>query len=234
MGLKHLIWPITFLFAGVIEGQTPQSARTWIPLIVETSHHALVLNLSPESLVITENKVQATDIRLLGPAELPLRLGILIDVSNSERDRNFPKLFAAAKDFAARALRGAEDRVFFMKFDATPEDTGWITRDQILGVPETQRAGGVGTAIYDSVVSACVNRIGAADWSKPARRVLVLISDGEDNQSHVGRDVALTDAIQEGVVIFAFDNGTPGGDTIMLRGDTIMEDFAKVSKVSRR
>jgi hypothetical protein len=112
-----------------------------------------------------------------------------------------------------------------MKFDVTPEDTGGLTREQVPGAPETQKAGG-GTALYDSIVSACTNRMGAADWSKPARRVLVLISEGEDNQSHVRRDVGLTDAIQGGVVIFAFDTSVLTGTP---RGNSVMEDFTKLT-----
>lgn len=69
-------------------------------------------------------------------------------------------------------------------------------------------------------------RFGPRDWSKPTCRVLVLISDGEDNLSHVTRDEALLEALKAGTVIFAIDTREAG---IESRGDKIMQNFAKLT-----
>ncbi len=58
------------------------------------------------------------------------------------------------------------------------------------------------------------------------RRVLVLISDGDDNLSHITRDEAVSEALKSGAVIFAINTGTSGMAT---RGEKIMEYMAKLT-----
>ena len=211
-----IIW---FVVAAV--GQSQQPSRIWIPLLALNSHHEPVTNLASDSLTVKVDKVQVSDVRLLRGPEMPLELGILIDVSKSEQNRNLRELFAAAKDFAASALKGPDDRVFFMKFDTVPRATGWLTREQIPNLSEDQRAGG-GTALYDAVASAVQNHMAQPDWDRPARRILIVISDGEDNSSHVTRAAAIADAVSSGVVIFAFDASRTSD-----MGDKVMEGIAK-------
>ncbi len=120
--------------------------------------------------------------------DLPLRIGMLLDTSNSIRDRiKFEQ--DASTNFLFSVLRRNKDEAFVMTFDDEPQivqpftgDAGAL-RDQITKT----RAGG-GTAIYDAIFEACVKELShpprpPGDQPDVVRRVMILISDGEDNLS---------------------------------------------------
>jgi hypothetical protein len=87
------------------------------------------------------------------------------------------------------SIRGPEDRVFFLTFDVTPHASEWLKKEQLQSTTVKVKIGG-GTALYDAVAMACKQRMGPRDWRKPARRIMVLISDGEDILSHITREKA--------------------------------------------
>jgi len=109
----------------------------------------------PDFKVLDDNNAQ--EIRYFSrQSDLPLRIGMLLDTSNSIRDRiKFEQ--DAANNFLFSVLRRGKDEAFVMTFDDEPQviqgftpDTGKL-RDQILRT----RAGG-GTAVYDAIYQACV------------------------------------------------------------------------------
>src|SRR5713226_3075161 len=140
-------------------------------------------------------------------SDLPLRIGILLDTSNSIRDRiKFEQ--DASINFLFTVLRRNKDEAFAMTFDDEPQiiqpftaDAGAL-RDQITKT----RAGG-GTAIYDAIYEACVKELShpprpPGDQPDVVRRVMVLISDGEDNLSNHTRTEAIEMAQRTSVVIY--------------------------------
>ncbi len=140
-------------------------------------------------------------------SDLPLRIGILLDTSNSIRDRiKFEQ--DASINFLFTVLRHNKDEAFAMTFDDEPQiiqpftgDAGAL-RDQITKT----RAGG-GTAIYDAIYEACVKELShpprpPGDQPDVVRRVMVLISDGEDNLSNHTRTEAIEMAQRTSVVIY--------------------------------
>ena len=206
--------------------QEAAAPRVTIPLIANGSHHRPA-TIAAESLVITDQKMPVSGASLLRGADLPLELGVLIDTSNSQRDSHLDDFVKTSKQFADDVIRGPTDRVFFLKFDAIPRATGWLNKEQLQGTTAKVEVGG-GTALYDAVAMACKQRMGPRDWRKPTRRILVLISDGEDNLSHVTRDEAASEALKSGAVLFTIytkDSG-PGTDA---RGKRIMDSFAKLT-----
>src|SRR6266513_2964175 len=139
--------------------------------------------------------------------DLPLRIGMLLDTSNSIRDRiKFEQ--DASTNFLFSVLRRNKDEAFVMTFDDEPQivqpftgDAGAL-RDQITKT----RAGG-GTAIYDAIFEACVKELShpprpPGDQPDIVRRVMILISDGEDNLSDHTRGEAVEMAQRTGVVIY--------------------------------
>jgi Ca-activated chloride channel homolog len=146
-------------------------------------------------------------------SDLPLRVGLLLDTSNSIRDRlKFEQ--DAANNFLFSVLRRNKDEAFVMTFDDEPQvvqaftgDTGQL-RDQILRV----RAGG-GTAIYDAIYEACEKELShpprpPGDQPDVVRRVMILISDGEDNLSTHSRAEAIEMAQRTSVVIYTISTST--------------------------
>ena len=155
---------------------------------------------------------------------LPLRVGLLIDASNSVRDR-FKFEQEAAIEFLNQIVRSKYDRAFVIGFDTTPEVTQDFTDDtEALSHGVRMLRPGGGTAMYDAIYYACRDKLMQADKSQVAtRRAIILLSDGEDNQSRVSRDEAVEMAQRAEVIIYTISTNTSG---LKLRGDKILEHFA--------
>ena len=172
----------------------------------------LVTDLRKDDFTVSEDGLQQ-EIRYFGrQTDLPLRVGMLLDTSNSIRDRmKFEQ--EAAIDFLYNVIRRKKDQAFLMVFDNEPSiiqeftDELGTLRDVIL----RQRAGG-GTALYDAIYAACKERLGnpplPTGESPEVRRVLVVISDGDDNLSSHSRGEAIEMAQRGGVVIYAISTST--------------------------
>ncbi len=214
------------LLGTLASAENGASPKVLIPLIVTDSHQRLVSGLTPASLLISEQKTLVTEVSLLHGADLPLELGLVIDTSSSaQNDGNFKEILGGAKDFVNDIVRGPEDRIFFLTFATKTEATGWLKKEQLGGVSLNVKMGG-GTALYDSVAIACRERMGARDWNKPTRRVLIVISDGDDNLSHITRDDAASEALKSGVVMFTLSTRMSGN---RVRGERILEYWARVT-----
>jgi len=156
---------------------------------------------------------------------LPLRVGLLIDASNSVRDR-FKFEQEAAIEFLNQIIRPRYDKAFVIGFDTTPEVTQDFTdsTEQLSHGVRMLRAGG-GTAMYDAIYFACRDKLLGVDKGQIAtRRAIILLSDGEDNQSRVSREEAVEMAQRAEVIIYAISTNTSG---IKLRGDKVLEYFAE-------
>jgi VWFA-related protein len=201
--------------------QELSAPKVTIPLIVNDSHHKPA-GITAESLVITDQRTTVARANLLRGADLPIELGILIDASRSQRDAHLDDILKMTKQFVDEIIRGPEDRVFFLQFDATPRATEWLKKDQLQGTTIKVGIGG-GTALYDALAMACKGRMGPRDLQKPTRRVLLLISDGDDNLSHITRDDAASEAIKAGAVIFTINTDDSGKS---IRGEKAMENLS--------
>jgi VWFA-related protein len=143
--------------------------------------------------------------------DLPLRLGLLMDTSNSIRPRlQFEK--EAATNFVSNTLRKDRDQMFIMTFDSTPEVVMNYTNDaeKLRLTIDAQHAGG-GTALYDAMMKASemlANAPAPKSGSPEVHRVLVVISDGDDNlSSHIKSDVI--DALgRAGVEVYTISTST--------------------------
>jgi Ca-activated chloride channel family protein len=173
----------------------------------------LVSDLNKENFKIFDDNIPQ-DIRYFSrQTDLPLRIGMLLDTSNSIRDRlKFEQ--DAATNFLFSVLRHGKDEAFVMTFDDQPQilqgftgDAGSL-RDEIVKT----RAGG-GTAVYDAVYDACVTELThpprpPGDQPDVVRRVMILISDGEDNLSMHTRSEAIEMAQRTSVVIYTISTST--------------------------
>jgi len=208
--------------SGVAQESTAPSVA--IPIIARGSHHRPI-SVTVESLVITDQKTPISGASLLEGTNLPLELGVLIDTSNSQREGLLGEILKSMNRFIPDTLRGPQDRVFVLNFEATSQATGWLKKEQLQTFTIPIRIGG-GTALYDALVMAGKERMGPRDWRKPTRRMLVLVSDGEDNLSYATRDEAVSEALTAGAVIFTINTTSYNG---AYRGEKIMEYWAKLT-----
>jgi Ca-activated chloride channel homolog len=157
---------------------------------------------------------------------LPLRVGIVIDASTSIRSR-FKFEQQSATEFLMQILRAKSDRAFVMGFDVTPNVTAdWSNNIDALETGVNRLRPGGGTAMFDAVYTACRDKLLAARGQEPVRHAMVLISDGDDNQSRVHPDEAIKMCQRAETIIYAIStNWTPSrgkGDQVLtqLSGDT--------------
>jgi Ca-activated chloride channel homolog len=155
---------------------------------------------------------------------LPLRVGIVIDASSSIRSRfQFEQQSATA--FLLDVLKAKSDRAFVMGFDVTPTVTADWTNDQDAleaGVNKLEPAGG--TALFDAVYVACRDKLGTERGPEPVRKAIILISDGEDNQSRVYLSEAIKECERAETIIYAIStNWTPSRGN----GDKILQELAE-------
>ena len=179
---------------------------------VVTKREKLVTDLNKENFKVFDDGAQQDITDFSQPTDLPLRIGLVLDTSNSIRERlKFEQ--DAAIDFIFNALRRGKDQGFLMTFDDGAQiirdftgDTGDI-RDTIL----KQRAGG-GTSLYDAVYAASTHLLNNSPLppgpNSDVRRVLVVISDGDDNSSNRSRGESVEMAQRAGVIIYSISTST--------------------------
>ena len=184
-----------------------------------------VTDLKKDDFQVLDDKKPAQSIRSFrAETNLPLRVGLLIDASNSIRDR-FKFEQEAAIEFLNQIVR-QQDEAFVLGFDTTPEVTQNFTNSaEALAKGVRMLRPGGGTALYDAVYYACRDEIMAKDKGKyETRRAIILLSDGDDNQSRVSRDEAVEMAQKAEVIIYTISTNTSGQK---LKGDKVLEYFAE-------
>ena len=187
-----------------------QSIRQNVNLVnvlftVLTKQNRIVADLNRDNFRVFDDGAEQ-EVRFFNrQTDLPLRVGLLLDTSNSIRDRlKFEQ--QAAIDFLYNVIRRDKDQAFLMTVDDEPEMAQGFTGDldRLREVILKQRAGG-GTALYDAVYDACQQLLKLPTSGNPdtdLRRVLVVISDGDDNLSRHSRGDALDIAQRAGIVIY--------------------------------
>ena len=142
---------------------------------------------------------------------LPLRVGIVIDASTSIRTR-FHFEQQSASEFLLSVIKARSDRAFVMGFDSTPTiEQDWTNNLDGLQTGINRLRPGGGTALFDAVYTACRDKLlDVSRGQEPVRKAMVLISDGEDNQSRVRPDEAVKMCQRAETIIYAIStNWTP-------------------------
>src|SRR6202030_3334753 len=173
----------------------------------------LVPDLGKDDFKVWDDKAPQAIRYFSRQTDLPLRIGLLMDTSNSIRDRlKFEQ--DAATSFLFSVIRHNRDQAFVMTFDDEPsilqdftDDAGRL-RHEIVKT----RAGG-GPPVYDAIYAACDKELShpprpAGDQPDVVRRVMIVISDGDDNLSNHTRAEAIEMAQRYSVVIYTISTST--------------------------
>jgi VWFA-related protein len=190
---------------------------------VTDRHGRYIKDLKRDDFRVIDDQKPAELRSFRSETDLPLQVGLLVDASNSVRDR-FKFEQEAAIEFLNAIIRPRYDKAFVVGFDATPEVTQDFT-DNTEGLSagvRMLRAGG-GTAMYDALYFACRDKLLKQEQVGPVRRAIILLSDGEDNLSHVTREEAIDMAARAEVIVYTIStniSGMKGG------GDKVLERIA--------
>jgi VWFA-related protein len=194
---------------------------------VTDKHGQFVKNLTqPDFRVLDDRQPPRQIVNFSRETNLPLRVGLLVDASNSIRDR-FRFEQDSAIEFLNQIVRPKSDQAFVIGFDTTPEVTQDFTdntEDLAHGV-RMMRPGG-GTALFDAVYYACRDKLMKAPAAGPVRRAIVLLSDGDDNQSRVTREEAIDMALRAEVILYTISTNSTGYKE---KGDRVLERMAEAT-----
>jgi VWFA-related protein len=191
---------------------------------VTDKHGRYIKDMKRDDFRVIDDRKPAARINYFrSETDLPLQVGLLIDASNSIRDR-FKFEQEAAIEFLNSIIRPRYDQAMTVGFDSTPDVTQDFTDNTELlskGV-RALKAGG-GTAMYDALYYACRDKLMKREQIGPVRRAIILLSDGDDNSSHVTREEAIEMAQRAEVIVYTISTNISGSKT---KFDKVMERIA--------
>ena len=183
-----------------------------------------VTDLGKEAFEVFDGKNRQNIIEFAAESDLPLRLAVLIDTSNSIRDR-FRFQQAAALEFLRSVMRAGKDKAVVVGFDSEPALAADLTDDMAkleAGIRDMRPGGG--TAFYDAVFLACRDKLSKDQPRHKFRRAMIVLSDGDDNNSRYSRDQALEMTHKTDVVVYSISTNIT---RIQSDGDKVLRYFAQ-------
>ncbi|HEY6849067.1 MAG TPA: VWA domain-containing protein [Terracidiphilus sp.] len=221
--------------AGAASGQSSDETPTVLHLgvnevnlifTVTDKHGRYIPNLQQgDFALLDDQKTPARVNSFHQQINLPLRVGIVIDASTSIRSR-FQFEQQSATEFLLDILKSRSDRAFVMGFDVTPTVTqDWSNNIDALETGVNRLRPGGGTALFDAVYTACRDKLlDVSRGQEPVRKAIVLISDGDDNQSRVRPDEVIKECERAETIIYAIStNWTPSRG----KGDAVLTQMAE-------
>jgi Ca-activated chloride channel homolog len=194
-------------------------------LFIATDRHGkFVRNLGQNDFsILDDHKPPQSIVNFRRDTDLPLELGLLIDTSGSVRSR-FDFEEEAAVGFLQHTLRPRFDRAFVMGFNSRSQVAQDFTDNvQLLETGVRNLRNGGGTALYDAIYRASRDKLLKDKSDRPVRHAIIILSDGEDNQSDVSRAQAIEMAQRAEVIIYAISTDDSG---LILRGDKVLQQLA--------
>jgi VWFA-related protein len=186
-----------------------------------------IKDLRKEDFAVLDDKRPAEAVRgFSAETNLPLRVGLLIDASNSIRAQ-FKFEQEAAIEFLNQIIRPKVDRALVVGFDSTVEIQQDFTNDtEALSKGIRMLRPGGGTALFDAIYRVCKERLMDTGDTQPVRRAIILLSDGDDNQSRVTREEAIEMAQRAGVIVYTIGTSLSPDKG---RGDKVLERIAETT-----
>lgn len=221
----------SFSASGMTPGDEPQAFTIHkrvdevnVLFIATDKHGKFVRDLSQQDFtILDDHKPPQSIINFRRETDLPLHLGLLIDVSGSVNSR-FDFEQDAAVSFLQHTIRAGFDKAFVVGFNTKSQLSQDFTDNvQLLSAGVHKLQDGGGTALYDAIYRACKDKFLKDRPDHPARKAIIVVSDGEDNQSEVSRAQAIEMAQRAEVLIYAISTDDSG---LILRGDKNLQQLA--------
>jgi Ca-activated chloride channel homolog len=195
--------------------------------IAMDKHGKFVRDLNQNDFsILDDHKPPQSIVRFSQETDLPLEIGLLIDTSGSVNSR-FQFEQDAAVGFLEHTIRQHYDHAFVVGFNSHTNLMQDSTDNLGLLAAGIQRMrDGGGTALYDAIYYTCKDRLMRDDSDRPVRKALIMVSDGEDNQSEHTLNQAIWMAERAQVIIYTISTDDSG---LILRGDRILEQVANAT-----
>ena len=195
--------------------------------IATDKHGKFVRDLAEKDFtILDDHKPPQAILNFRRETDLPLHMGLLVDVSGSVGSR-FEFEQTAATSFLEHTLRAGFDEAFVVGFNSHSQMAQDFTDNvQLLSASVKQLHNGGGTALYDAVYKVCKEKFAKDHAEHPVRKAIIVVSDGADNQSEVTRAQAIEMAQRAEVIIYAISTDDSG---LVLRGDKVLEQLAEAT-----
>lgn len=183
-----------------------------------------VKDLTKDNFEVFDNKRRVPTLNYFDKqTDLPLRVGLLLDASNSIREQ-FKFEQEAAILFLNDIVRPKSDLAFIVGFDTVTETTqDWTSSEEKLSDGVRMIRPGGGTALYDAIYRVAKEKFDRPEKT-PVRRAIILLSDGDDTQSRVTLNEAIEMAQKAEVIIYTISTSfAPNED----RGDRVLKRLAE-------
>jgi VWFA-related protein len=182
---------------------------------------ALIADLTKDSVTVFEDGKQQTIKDFVRETNLPLTIGLLVDVSGSQADLIEVEKHAASQ-FFTKVLK-QKDMAFLIQFGSDTEllqdstNSAKLLRAgleqlRLIGSPTGFHPGPVptaskqkGTVLYDAVYLAAQEKL----KSEVGRKAIVVISDGVDMGSTYSREDAIAAAHKADSIIYSIYYSSP-------------------------
>src|SRR5262245_51921460 len=185
-----------------------------------------ITNLKQSDFKVYEDERPQTVTAFSGESNLPLSIGLLVDTSGSIRDRlRFEQ--EAAIEFFYSTLHKGKDRGMVISFDSLPELLQDFTDDpEVLADAVRKIRAGGGTSLYDAIYVAISEKL--SKESEQRRKVLIVITDGDDNSSRLSLTETLDLAQRNNVTIYCISTNASANNSSKEaeRGDKTLKRFS--------
>jgi VWFA-related protein len=161
-------------------------------------------------------------LHFIQQTDLPLRVGIMLDTSNSIRGR-FPFEQDSAITFLLQVLH-RNDRAFVEGFDVeTDLAQGFTNNIDLLSQGIHKLRPGGGTAMFDSLYRTCRDQMLTLREAGAVRKAIILVSDGDDDYSHALESDAIKECQRAETIVYTIStNVSPSKD----KGDDVLQAIA--------
>ena len=188
---------------------------------VRDKRGALIPNLTKDDFTILEDGKPQTVKYFTKETDLPLTIGMLVDVSRSQENLIGIEQ-SAASQFFAQVLR-KKDLAFLIMFGEETEllqdytGSARLLTEGLRQLRVSSGAGGIhpgpvptisqvrGTVLYDAIYLAADEKL----KGEVGRKVIVVITDGDDHGSRLTRNQAIEAAQKADAVIYSIDYSDP-------------------------
>ena len=216
---------------------TSSSGALKFPVTVTGARGGFIIGLTKENFSVWEGKTQR-EINYFSSAELPASVGVLIDVSGSVK----PQTLEAAKYAAERFIRQGYEKNEYLVGEFSHSWRSWSGwRQDVPSAIEALNSNGAAdadksqqskqkprgqTALYD----ACVIALDEVGKRPNPRRVLLLITDGQDNSSRLTLDQLRKKIRASDVQIYAVGIAEPYESNVAnIVGQMILDELTTAS-----
>jgi len=186
-----------------------------------------VTGLTKDDFIVLDNDKEQSISYFSQELNQPLTIALVIDRSRSVQSA-LSKAQVAARNFFSSVLRAGKDRAVVVAFDSGVYVVQDFTDDaSSLAAASSKLTAAGGTSIFDAVYKTTRDKLGEEE---EGRRVILLITDGDDTTSRASIEQAIEIALKNNVIIYAIRVSGEGSLNVRdLQGKPVLDRLTEAT-----